>query len=254
MTRVTCFVTTIGAHTFAECVAALQKQSIPVRVDVIANLPWWQAQNEMVSRCETELLVQVDEDMIMMPDGVARLVNLIDAQEPRNVMSCAPVLDVYLDDMPIMGTKIYRHELLRTVPFVKHVLGDMEDRRRWTDAGLTFTNQERTVENCVALHGTSYSPEEVFERWRRQWQRHRRSGRSGWVERWIPKLEKRLRRHWSKVNLYAWLGATVGATETPWADESGPDFTAPNPVLNEYRKLFPTTASDRWTAPPKPWQ
>lgn len=237
MTRVTVFVTTIGAPTFEACRTALENQ--PCIVDVIANVtPWAAAQNEMLRRCRTELFIQVDEDMILYPDAVERLVALIDSQAPNVVMACAPLYDEDLE-MPIYGIKIYRHALIKDIPFEKHINGDTHDREVWARHGLTWGRSKRTVENCVGRHGTFYTPEQAFARWRGIWQRHRRTNKAPWIKPWLEKLAERYRHSGSSRDLYAMLGAFIGATEGPWPDDCGPDASRPDPVLERLRSLMP---------------
>lgn len=214
--RVTAAILTLGSATFAECQRALEGQ--PCVVEVIRDVrPFAAAMNEAVSRCRTELLVQVDEDMILARDAVARLTALIDAQPPNTVMASAPLWDADLG-MPIYGCKIYRHALLRGVPFEPHVLGDAHDREVWARHGLATAKVPRTEQNCVGLHGTHYTPEQAFARWRGLWQRHRRTGVLRWIEPWLSRLAERYRNTGSQRDLYAMLGAYVGATEELSAD------------------------------------
>lgn len=237
MEHVTAFVTTIGSQTFGACIAALRAQTEPLRIDVIDHVaPWSAAQNEMLRRCETRLFVQVDEDMILAPTAIADLVALIDGAAPTCVMATAPLWDVDLE-MAIYGIKVYRHELARRVPFETHVLGDGHDRARWAEAGLTWERSRRTRENCVGQHGTDYTPEQAFGRWRGMWQRHRATSKAEWIEPWLDKLAQRYRASGSLRDLYAFIGAITGAIEEPWPDDAGPDFSRPNPVLDRLRAL-----------------
>lgn len=230
--RVAAFVTTVGRSTFEACMRSIDGQC---HVEVIGRVaPFAAAQNLMRERCTTELFVQVDEDMILAPDAIAKLVALIDAQPMTCVMATAPLWDVDLETV-IYGVKIYRHALVP--PFENHVLGDKHDRARWAALGLTTAAAAPTRENCVGEHGTFYTPEEAFERWRGLWQRHRRCGALQWIEAWMPKLQDRATR--SRVDLFAWLGAVCGATEESWPDDAGPDFSRPNPVLERLLARIP---------------
>jgi hypothetical protein len=227
--RVTAFVATIGAQTFPRCLAALESQ--PCIVDVIANVsPWAAAQNEMLKRCTTELFVQVDEDMILHPGAISQLVELIDSTAPTCVMACAPLWDVDLD-MAIYGCKIYRHALVAPIPFEPHVLGDTHDREVWARHGLTWSRSKRTRENCVGLHGTHYTPEQAFARWRGLWQRHRMTGKAPWIEPWLSRLGERYRASGSRLDLYAFAGALIGATEALWSEDRGPDARRPDEII-----------------------
>ena len=108
----------------------------------------------------------------------------------------------------------------------------------WAGAGLTTHSENRVKLKCVGDHGTLYTPEEIFERWRRLWQRHRRSGNLGWVELWLPKLKMRLEQNPTRLNYYAFLGAVTGATEELWGEDSQVDFRRANPTLDRLTRLL----------------
>lgn len=235
--RVTAFVTTIGAATFDRCIEALRAQTVEAPIVVLRNMaPFSTALQAMADRCETELYVQVDEDMILHPDALERMVAHVDASPPDSVMTIAPIWDVEVE-MAIYGVKAYRRDLVRRVPFVDHPEGDIHDRRRWEEVGLGWSKVWRSQCNCVGLHGTFYTPAEAFARWRRLHQTHRRSGRLSWIEPWPAKLAERYRASGSMRDLYALVGAMVGATEE-LPEQLGPDFRRPDPVLDRLRALM----------------
>lgn len=235
--RVTAFVTTVGARTFEACVKRLHGQ--PCIVDVIENVsPWAAAANEMLRRCTTELFVQVDEDMILRSDAVARLASLIDAAPSNVCMATMPLWDVEVE-MPIYGVKIYRHALVRDIPFEHHVLGDARDRETWAARGLATTKAPLVRDNCIGKHGTFYTPEQAFRRWRSLWQRHRRTGKLAWIEPFMVTLGERYRESCSRRDLFAWLGAVIGSTEQLWPDDAGPDASRKDDALERLRARFP---------------
>lgn len=238
MNRVTCFVTTIGCQTFAECMHALSRSAVVIDVKVIENVaPFSAALQQMSDDCRTELFVQVDEDMILDSFAIARLMQLMDESPKHAVMGMAPLWDSDIMDA-IFGVKIYRHELVRQVPFVDHPDGDVNNRRRWAAAGFSWVSYTRARSNCVGMHGTSYTPEQIFERWRRLWRKHRRTGMLDWIEAWPKILRARYEKSASRRDLFALLGATIGMTE-PLADEGGPDFRRENPTLDAAVAAFP---------------
>ncbi len=237
--RVTCFVITIGKPVAKRCLAALAESTTPHKLDVIENVsPLAAAYNEMLVRCKTELFVQIDEDMILAPTAVAKLVAAIDASGPEHVMACLPLWDVDLEQ-PIHGLKIYRHGLAQRHPFQHSADGDRRDRDVWEAAGLTWSAAKLKPGNCVGEHGTEYTPEELFIRWRRLWQKHRHTGRVKWIEKWPKRLADRYERTQTRRDLYALIGAVTGATEEPWSDDRGPDFRREDPVLARLVALLP---------------
>lgn len=244
MARVTAFVTTVGAPTFDDCMRSLRTCHGRFIISVVRDVkPFAAAANEMLRRCTTELFVQVDEDMILWPHAIAELVKLIDSKPAACAMATAPLWDVETD-MPIYGIKVYRHALLRDIPFENHVLGDKHDRDVWAARGLTVERADRTRENCLGKHGTFYTPEQAFNRWRGLFQRHRRSP-TAWVEPWLLKLAERYRRSGSRRDLYASLGAFIGATEDLWPEGAGPDAGAPNCVLERLLALVDEPRTER---------
>src|SRR5690606_8144689 len=137
----------------------------------------------------------------------------------------------------IYGVKIYRRALLEGIPFEHHVLGDMHDREVWARNGLTYAKAPRTPRECIGRHGTFYTPEQAFARWRGLWQRHRRTGRLVWIEPWLRRLGERYRKSGAKRALYAMLGAYLGAIEEPWPEDHGPDASKPDLAIDRLRRL-----------------
>lgn len=236
--RVTAFVTTIGAPTFAACIEHLHAQLVPCRIVVLDRVaPLAAALQRMADECATQLYVQVDEDMLLEPDAIARLLALFDAGRGEHAMSIAPLWDVDLE-MAIYGVRICHRDRIRRVPFVDHPDGDIHDRARWEAAGLSWSKAPRDRVSCVGRHGTAYLPEQAFERWRRLLRAQRRTGRMGWVEAWPAKLRARYEASRSRVDLFAMLGAAIGATESLEL-RGGQDFRRPNPALEAMLRAFP---------------
>jgi len=237
--RVSAFVTTIGSTTLPACLQRLREQTVECPVYLVENVaPFSAALQRMVDSCTTELVVQVDEDMLLEPFAIERLVGLIDKAPDNTVMSIAPLWDADLE-MIIYGVKIYRHALVRQVPFESHVLGDRHDRELWEAAGFQWTRAPKVRGACIGEHGTDYTPEQIFERWRRLWQKKRAGKNIGWLEAWPDKLLERAITTRSRRDLFAFLGTVVGASEELWPDGDTPDFRRPNAVLDRLLELFP---------------
>lgn len=239
MTTVSACVTAVGeARTLPACLEALAAQTPPVYAYVVRDVsPFSAAQQQMVDRCATDLVVQVDEDMVLLPDAVRRLASRIEASPPDVVMSCMPLMDVYLNKI-IYGVKIYRTELVRRVPFEPHSTGDGHDRALWTRAGMRTTAAPLELAHVVGRHGTDPTPEQLFERWRRLWQNLRAGKSVGWIQEWPERLAQRYRDSGSRRDLMALLGAAVGASEPPWPDDHAPDFRRDNPALDRLLEMF----------------
>jgi hypothetical protein len=236
MIRVTAFVTTIGGRTLRACVERILEQCPVTVIERVA--PYAEAKQSMVDLCETEMFVMVGEDMLLYPNAIASLVALIDRQPPDVVMATAPLWDVDLE-MPIYGLKIWRHALVQRVPFVSHPEGDRHDRERLAAAGLAYVKTPRDREHCLGDHGTDYTPADAFTRWRRLWQRHRRTGASQWIEPWIERLRSRMIASGRQRDVMAFLGACVGRSEPAWPDDFDPyDYRNADPVLDRITEML----------------
>lgn len=239
--RVTAFITTIGAQTFPRCLEAAR--AMPgVKVEVIANVtPYSAAMQRMVDACDTEFFLQVDEDMILVPHAARRLVELMDASPPDTVMGVGPLFDEEVKRQ-IYGIKIWRTALVRTVPYGRHVTSDTYHRQQLRAKGYGFVKLKRGDENCLGLHGTDYTAEQRFKRWRRLWQKSRHGAQKLWIVEELPNLLEKFRETGSRSDLFALVGAVMGATEPLWpADHDPYDANHPDPVLEELCKLFPST-------------
>jgi hypothetical protein len=66
--EMTVFVSTVGAATFPECMACLERQDSRFRLEVIDRVaPVSAAFQLMMDRCQTPYSVQADEDMLLHP-------------------------------------------------------------------------------------------------------------------------------------------------------------------------------------------
>lgn len=238
--NLTAFITTIGASTFPRCLQHLEAQLELCRIEVIANVsPMAAAQRQMAERCETDFFLQVDEDMLLYPDATKRMLALI-ADEPATIAAgFAPLYDHELA-MPIYGLKVWRTAAVRAVPFSEHVTYDRYHRAQLSEVGYSFVKLPRTHENCVGDHGTEYTPEQRFTRWRRLWQKQRHGGGKDWVHDFLPTLVARYRKSGSVSDLYALVGAITGAIEAPWPEDHDPfDASQADEELARLLDLFP---------------
>jgi hypothetical protein len=115
--------------------------------------------------------------------------------------------------------------------------GDRHDRERLMVAGFSVLTAPRTKERCLGDHGTDYTPEQAFSRWRWLWHRHRRTGAQAWIEPWLDQLSQRYKRSGLRRDLFAMLGAYIGATED-LDDVDHYDIRLADPVLERLIDRF----------------
>jgi hypothetical protein len=136
--------------------------------------------NEMHLRCRTEFYIQVDEDMLLFPHAVQALRTSI-ASASRNVWSsCASLWDCDAQ-RAIYGVKIYRLSIVK-VPYSNTPSCEIEQVAGLRAAGYEELLQPLDFANCLGEHGKHYSPETIFKRWQRCFQKHRLFGNMQWIE------------------------------------------------------------------------
>src|SRR5436309_9592835 len=137
---VTVFVVTIGdTLNFNECMENLASQSVKFRVEELEHIaPQSGAYQSMIDRCPTPYYVQVDEDMLLVPDAIATLVAAMSSAPPQVAIVCAPLWDVDTE-RSIYGVKIYRHHIMVAYPYANTFSPDMEQVGRMEADGYVLT-------------------------------------------------------------------------------------------------------------------
>jgi len=202
--EVTVFVITIGDETnFQDCLRHLDRQTVRFEREIIAFVaPMSAAFNKMMSRCQTKFCVQVDEDMLLFPDAVERLIEEL-RRAPEHVSHvAAPLWDCHLD-RPVWGVKAYRHEIVRRFPFRDTLSCEVQHLDELEEAGFEVLvlplRWSRTA--CFGEHGKHFSPRVIFERWERLMQKRRALGRLHWLQPWPERLLKRYAKTGSELDL-----------------------------------------------------
>ncbi len=182
--KVTVFVPTCSERpSLEDCLISLQAQVPRCLVEVIRDVaPMSAAFNEMLRRCRTPYFVQCDDDMLLRPETVARMVEDIERTPETVAIVAHPLWDVHLRRV-ICGCKIYRRAAIANVggwadmqscefDQVQHLknLG-YEVQVRWAEARDT----------CVGDHDPMFTPELAYERYRDLVMKQRRLGHSPWV-------------------------------------------------------------------------
>jgi hypothetical protein len=239
----TVFVTTIGdAVNFDDCIAHLAAQTARCRIELIDRVaPMSAAFNQMQRRCRTPYYVQVDEDMLLYPEALATLHDLIHTADERVPMACAPLWDCDTE-RPILGIKIYRHEIVRRFPYRNTISCDITQLQSMEEAGhpsLILSCEEASAQ-CLGEHGKHYNPRTVFLRWQRLFHKRNEIGRLHWLEPWPARLLERYIKTGDQTHLYAALGAIAGIAGR--ADENRElDWRDANPAFQRMLRYFPLT-------------
>lgn len=208
-TEVTAFLLSCGEKSVESAREALYEQNMPITIKEIQNVaPMSAAFNEMLSRCETPYFVQVDADMILDRNAIKRLYDWIQASDPAVYMEFGQLLDVFLD-MPIVGVKIYRHEIAAKFPY-RNVAGcEMDQLNRAKAEGYKVIGHW----DCPALglHVLPTAPQAIYDRYRTLWLRMRR-GDSGMS--WVADLPRAFLNKYLQFgedsHLWAFLGCVAG--------------------------------------------
>jgi len=231
--ELTGFVITVGDEpNFRECTQRLQEQTVDFQLKIIRNVaPMSEAFNEMHRRCTTLTFVQVDEDMLLFPTALERLYSALAKAPPQVAAIVAPLWDVQVE-RPIYGVKIARTEVARRFPYRNVMSCEIDHNQNLNDAGFEIISLplEWSQGECFGLHGKHYTAETAFLRWRRMFQKRRRTGRPLWAAPWPARFLDRYRRTGSEVDLFSFLGAVSAMSGEDPADrehdhrERGEDF------------------------------
>lgn len=236
----TVFVSTIGDETnFADCITHLRAQTVATPIHIIDHVaPMSAAFQQMHLRCQTEYYVQVDEDMILFPHAIQTLRSSIGSSAENVAMTCAPLWDCDAE-CSIYGVKIYRSSIVKQFPYKNTASCEIEQLARLRTAGYEVVLQPLENAKCLGEHGKHYTPETIFKRWQRCFQKHRLYGRMPWIEPYARTLLDRYFRTGQTLHLYAFLGAIAGLTDSSLPD-SEQDWRDPNEALQRLQHYFPT--------------
>ena len=225
---VTVFVTTIGdALNFEDCIAHLEAQTVRCRIELIDRVaPLSAAFSLMHERCKTPYYVQVDEDMLLYPSALETLRERIVESAASVPLVCAPLWDCDVE-RPILGVKIYRHEIVKRFPYRNSLSCEITQLRSMNEAGHYAVDLPAEPHEAVCLgeHGKHYTPQTIFVRWQRLFHKRNELGHLDWIAVWPARLLERYEKTGDPLHLYAALGAIAGITgraernrEMDWRD------------------------------------
>jgi len=201
--------------------------------------PMSAAFQQMIDRCRTPFYVQVDEDMILFPEAIERLQIMLEQSAPDTAIICAPLWDCDVQ-RPIQGLKIYRHEIVKQFPYRDLMICEIDQLRRIEAAGYKVVQLPVDGPHCLGEHGKHYTPESIFKRWQRSFQKHLQKGRMPWVAPYPQWLLDRYVETRDPRHLYALLGAIAGIAGAPAADKEQ-DWRVPNEALERIQRFFPVS-------------
>jgi hypothetical protein len=214
--EMTVFVSTVGAASFPECMACLERQDSRFRLEVIEGVaPMSAAFQLMMDRCQTPYYIQVDEDMLLHPHAVRVLHERILAADPAVPLVVAWLWDAHLGHC-IQGVKAFRHRIVSRYPFADVQSCEKDQLRRMAEDGHHHqrppeTNPTQHDPGTLGLHGTHYDAQSIFERYSTLEQRRRRHpDKLAWFEAHGGDFLRRFRDDPSEVNLMALMGILAG--------------------------------------------
>jgi hypothetical protein len=215
--RVTVFVSTVGESTFGACLDHLRQQDCVVPLRVVDRVaPMSAAFQRMMDECRTPYYVQVDEDMLLYPHAVRTLYERIEGMGDQVPMYVGALYDVHLDRV-IYGLKILRHAIVRRYPF-RDVQGCEWDQIRrlradgYVDVRVSLRGATRTSPHTLGLHGTAWTPDAVYRRYRVLESTRRMGNRShAWVPEAAVSFLQRFLDTRSEVDFFALMGVLAGA-------------------------------------------
>ncbi|MBT8396423.1 MAG: hypothetical protein HKO65_17765 [Gemmatimonadetes bacterium] len=226
----TVFVSTVGSPTFETCLHNLRQQDCDFSLEVIRDVaPMNNALQRMLDECTTPYYVQVDEDMLLFPHAVRTLYERISATPSNVAMYVCTLYDVHVERV-IYGLKVYRHDIVRRYPY-RDVTGcewDQVARFRadgYTDIRASIEGATRDSEDTLGLHGTFWTPETIYLRFRVLEIKRRRGNRThDWVVEAGQMLLRRFLEEGSVSDYYALMGILGGFPPSGSAEGREKDF------------------------------
>lgn len=204
LNKITVFViSTENNPNYNACIDALKKQTIKFKLDIIKNYcPLSKAFQEMINRCTTEYYIEVDEDMILAPNGIEKMYNSINHTEDKISMAVHKLHDVHLN-FNIYGIKIYKHRIFKNYPYnQQHPSCEVEQLDRMKKDGYSYL----TISEIIGTHSPYWNNELIFERYYNLMEKFKLY-HYDWLEKVPVNLWNILKQNPTKQNLFALTGA-----------------------------------------------
>jgi MoaA/NifB/PqqE/SkfB family radical SAM enzyme len=213
------------------CKDALSHQDCTFQLDVVDNVaPMNAAFQQMNDRCQTPYYIQVDQDMILHPDGVRRLYEGIQNAGDKVAIYYLPLWDEHLM-REIVGVKAYRHGVVKNYPYQDSNSCEVDQIGRMNADGFTVTGICQhggqpgfsETEDSAGHHGVYWTPQNIFRRYKVLIEKWRRYGYA-WIEALPKEFEKRFIDNPTDLNRAAYLGAVTGLMSNLDGAEQELDF------------------------------
>jgi hypothetical protein len=229
--KVTVFVTTVGAPSFETCARFLEQQDCRFRLQIIDNVaPMNAALQKMLDDCRTDFYVQVDEDMLLYRHAVRTLFERM-VQHPAHIALHVEYLYDSHVRRCIQGVKIFRHEVVKRYSFQDVDGCEVDQIKRLREDGFDYVvvrppDEGDPFRDTLGLHGTNYTRETAYVRY---YVLQRRERREPLGERILDidlaaALAGKYRSEPTDINFFALAGALAGLTAPLSGSDNEKDF------------------------------
>lgn len=252
--KLTVFLISSGEPDYAAAKQALKQQDCQFILEEIRDVaPMNAAFQQMIDRCSTPYYVQVDGDMVLEPWAIRRMYE--EFQQPKvehgphtRPMNRVAFLTFLLYDvhlrMNIYGVKIYRHEVMKRFPYRESYSCEVDQAKRILNAGFFAVDRyDKEVlmsrgPNVFGTHSPTWTPERIFNRYRRLAQKWRRF-KYGWMKSLPDRFRRDFQSRGNALDFWALAGFIAGVTG-PLEDESEHHFRSTDENWVRMKELFPS--------------
>ena len=205
--RLTAVLVTCAGPTRLAAKRALEQQTLGHTSAIVANVtPMDRAFQAMIDAVATPYFVQVDEDMILHPDALQRMLAVMEHADVRTWQIAFPLFDSHLQRL-ILGCKIYRTDVARQYPYRSSPSCEVDQYRRAEKDGYAVIRMPLTDDWVVGSHEVPPDPRVTFERYLRLARKCRARG-----TRWLGDIPRQMlaRDPMSQQDALALAGWCVG--------------------------------------------
>jgi hypothetical protein len=243
--EVTVFVSTVGSHNLASCLAALGRQDCKFRLEMVENVaPMSAAFQQMLDRCETPYYIQVDEDMLLHPNAVRTLWKRIRSSTPNTAAWVGTLFDAHLGRL-LRGVKIFKHKIARRYPF-RDVRGcDLDQLTRAEADGFAYVRAplDESIPDGrpLGLHHLVWTRREAYERYfLLECKKRRYPGRYKQLRADMISISERFRDEGAEEDFFAVMGSMAGRLANDDDRDGEKDFQHPRtlPGFEGAEQLF----------------
>jgi len=184
---------------------ALQRQTPTVPIIEIRNVaPMDRAFQQMLDLCKTPYFVQVDSDMNLNQDAIAKMLATMKTRPDKVAFGAWMLYDRHLD-MPIQGVKCYRTAIMQKYPYTEGISCERSQSDRMRADGYTIYESNE----LLGFHSLNWTPELIFERYYDLMLKWRKFGYYFLEDLPAKFLAKHLNSR-SEIDKYAYLGVLAG--------------------------------------------